>query len=326
MNSIYIDVYSLILYAYIFIVGLCFGSFLNVVILRGLSGENIVFARSKCPKCNNQLKWYMNIPLFSYMFLKGKCAFCKNPISIQYPVVELITALLFLGSFMIFGFGLKGVFVCIFSFFLVALFTTDFKQKVIVDYHSYILLFFGLLGSCMGLFDIDIKTSLVGAICGFIAFEAISQISKLIIKQRVFGFGDSLIVLALGSIFGFKKLLILILASILLQGIMALPILAYHSFKENKIRLFNSYILVFISMIYMGFAKYFNFEQYGFYGVTILILALVLLWALKNILGSIKEKRERLNPDSDDYETNYSFMPFGPALVVVAFVMLFAQI
>lgn len=72
------------------ILGLCFGSFFNVVILRTLSNESIVFPPSKCPKCNNKLLWWHNIPVLSYILLRGKCYFCKEKISIQYPVVELI--------------------------------------------------------------------------------------------------------------------------------------------------------------------------------------------------------------------------------------------
>ena len=90
---------SLVILGFIFVVGLCIGSFLNVVILRTVSEESIVFPASKCPKCQNSLKWYHNIPVLSYIFLRGKCAFCKEPISIQYPIVELLRAMLFIGLF-----------------------------------------------------------------------------------------------------------------------------------------------------------------------------------------------------------------------------------
>ena len=69
---------SIIMLAFIFIIGLCVGSFMNVVILRTVSEESIVFPGSKCPKCQTPLKWYHNIPVFSYLFLRGKCGFCKE--------------------------------------------------------------------------------------------------------------------------------------------------------------------------------------------------------------------------------------------------------
>lgn len=93
-------IFSLVVLAFIFITGLVIGSFLNVVILRTVSEESIVFPASKCPKCQTPLKWYHNIPLFSYLFLRGKCAFCHEHISWQYPFVELLTGVLFVGLFL----------------------------------------------------------------------------------------------------------------------------------------------------------------------------------------------------------------------------------
>jgi len=85
--------------ALVFIIGLCIGSFLNVVILRGLSGESIVMPPSKCPACDHKLYWWHNIPIISYILLRGKCGFCKAPISIQYPLVEGFTVIIFLFDF-----------------------------------------------------------------------------------------------------------------------------------------------------------------------------------------------------------------------------------
>ena len=80
-----------------FILGTVIGSFLNVVALRGLTGESIVFPSSKCPKCGNKIKPWHNIPILSYFLLGGKCAYCKEKISIQYPIVEFLTGLLLVG-------------------------------------------------------------------------------------------------------------------------------------------------------------------------------------------------------------------------------------
>ena len=99
---------------FVFATGLCIGSFLNVVALRGLSGESIVFPPSKCPKCGKKLNWYTNIPVISYIFLLGKCQFCKKPISLQYPIVEAANAILYLIMFLSFGLSLKTLFLCAF--------------------------------------------------------------------------------------------------------------------------------------------------------------------------------------------------------------------
>ena len=87
--------------AYAFIVGVAIGSFLNVVILRVPKGESISFPASHCPKCNNKLKFYHNIPLLSWIFLGGKCAYCKEKISLQYPLIEFLTSIIFTPNFSI---------------------------------------------------------------------------------------------------------------------------------------------------------------------------------------------------------------------------------
>ena len=88
--------------------GAIFGSFLNVCILRLPSEQSVVRPRSRCPKCGYELKWYDNIPVLSWLILGGKCRGCKTPISIQYPLVELLTGLLFVACVWKFGFGWKA--------------------------------------------------------------------------------------------------------------------------------------------------------------------------------------------------------------------------
>ena len=104
------DLFHYLLF-WICVIGLCLGSFFNVVILRSLSNESIVFPASKCPKCNHKLYFWHNIPVLSYILLGGKCYFCKEKISIQYPIVELLTMLLFGFTFVKFGVDIKTIFV-----------------------------------------------------------------------------------------------------------------------------------------------------------------------------------------------------------------------
>ena len=146
----------IVILAFIFLIGLIIGSFLNVVILRTVSNESIVFPGSKCPKCQTPLKWYHNIPVLSYIFLRGKCAFCKEKISIQYPLVELITGLIFT----LFGYLYLNT---IFStdesvpiltmMFLVSIIATslfivvsgtDFKEMLVKEAHLYLLIGLGI--------------------------------------------------------------------------------------------------------------------------------------------------------------------------------------
>lgn len=307
--------------SYMFFIGLCIGSFLNVVILRGLSGEDIVFARSKCPKCNNHIKWYMNIPVFSYIFLRGKCAFCKEKISIQYPLVELICALLFLATYFAFGLGIKMIFIWIFLSLFIAMSVTDLKQTVIIDYHAYILLAAGLIYSYLNLGDINIIQSLIGAAFGFLIFEIMARIGKMLVGCRMFGEGDSLIALGLGAIFGWKVVCLIIALSIFIQCVVTIPILARGAFVQNKIKLAISYILVFVSILLICLNNHFKFLQDGLvYYACVAVVVALLIWSLKQVLNEINQKK---NDDTKNEEEKFNLLPFGPALLISATICVF---
>lgn len=320
MNSIELLPKSFIA-IYIFIFGLCIGSFLNVAILRGLSGEEMVKSRSRCPKCKKQLKWYMNIPLLSYLFLRGRCAFCNCKISIQYPIVEFITGALFLAAYFTFGLTLKTLFMCLFFATFILMSTTDFLETVIIDVHAYILLVFGLIYSYLKLGDINIIQSIIGAIFGFLIFETIARIGKFFCGCRAFGEGDSLIALGLGAIFGWKNLLVIIALSMLIQCLSAIPILSYKAFKENKTELAFSYIFVFVLMTALFLINQFNLikDELSYFLVVISIVA-ILLWALKNVINEIRAKK---SDDTKTQEEKFNLMPFGPALIFSALACIF---
>jgi len=299
---------------YIFFIGLCFGSFLNVFILRGLSGENFIISRSKCPKCNNQLKWYMNIPLLSYIFLRGKCAYCKEKISIQYPIIEFITGCSFVIAFLSFGLTFKTLFICLFFFLFIALSTTDILETVIIDYHAYILFGLALIYALFNTGDVTILQAIIGGIAGFLFFEILSRIGCLFIKFRIFGEGDSLIALGLGAIFGVKNFLIIACLSILIQSLLAIPFLIYKTARKKDFSLMFSYIIIllgFCAVYYVNFYKNIN-EGIG-YIVYLILMVTALLWSLKNILASVKNK-DKLN--FDEAKEKFSLLPFGPAMII----------
>lgn len=306
---------------YIVVFGLIIGSFLNVVILRGLSGEELVFERSHCPKCKNQLKWYMNIPLLSYLFLGGKCAFCKCKISAQYPIIEAITAIMFLITYFSFSLTLKTLFLCIIFALFIAMSATDFKETVIIDTHAYILLGVSLLYSFLNLGDINIWQALIGAIFGFATFEIMARLGKLFCGCRMFGEGDSLIALGLGAIFGWKNLIIVIALSILIQSVSAIPILIIQAFKKHNTKLAISYIFTLI-----GISLLFIFNQNNLiqnelnYFTFVFFVTISLLWALRNILIEIKDKKL---DDTKTEEEKFNLMPFGPALLISATICIF---
>ncbi len=232
---------SIVMLSFIFIVGLVTGSFLNVVILRTVSGESIVFPGSKCPKCQTPLKWYHNIPVLSFIFLRGKCAFCKEKISWQYPLVELLTGIIFVLLFLKFCnpfdplFGLdvinpityfqltNYIFSLVFASLFIVIAGTDFKEMMVSDKHTYSLIGAGLIYSVImaawnfiayknevGMPEIDFKFIMscpvlyaIGAtvIC-FTVMELIRRVTSFALKVETFGEGDAYIAAGIGAVFG----------------------------------------------------------------------------------------------------------------------------
>ena len=295
--------YPEVLMGNIFVFGLCIGSFLNVVILRGLAEEEIVKTPSKCPKCGHRLHWYNNIPVLSYIFLRGKCQFCKTKISIQYPIVELITGLMFLAIYWQFGLSLKTLLGVIFASLAIVMAVCDIKEKVIIDWHGYLLIIFGLIYSFFN--EIGILHSILGAIVGFIAFEIISRLGYL--------FADSIIFAGLGAYFGLKTLPILFLISIIIQSALTIPMFIYGKWKNKDFKGFALYSIVTILLIICAILYKIDIysKDYALFAIT--PVALGLLTCAIMILRSIKNKKPE----------ELTLLPFGPALVISGLIMLF---
>jgi leader peptidase (prepilin peptidase)/N-methyltransferase len=209
----------------IFIFGLCIGSFFNVIIYRwseGLSIRKPVF--SFCPHCGNTLKWYHNIPLFSYLILKGKCAYCKEPISFIYPLVEILTATLLLLVYLkvktLYGWG---AFLC-FSFFtliLIPISFIDLKIKEIPDILTLGFIFLGWLFSLIGFNpQVDFITSLLSGLAGIGLLFLINELYYQFSGRDGMGMGDFKLMGGIGAFLGYKSFYwILIIASV--TGILA---------------------------------------------------------------------------------------------------------
>lgn len=130
-----------------FIFGIIFGSFLNVVILRIPKDESVVFGISHCTSCNTPLKAWHNIPLFSWIFLRGKCSFCKIKISSQYPIIELISGVVFLTLANKYGLSIPILFVSLSFLMLLALSMIDFKYKMVPDSLNLLAILFAVIGA-----------------------------------------------------------------------------------------------------------------------------------------------------------------------------------
>ncbi len=321
--------------ALVFITGLCIGSFLNVVILRTLSEESIVFPASKCPKCQTPLKWWHNIPVLSYILLRGKCAFCKEPISIQYPIIELITGIIYTILFMKFGISFDTLFAWIFAALLIVIAGTDIKEKVVYDVHTYTLIGFGLLYAVVvtatAIYQIHVagtpiefskyillnnplSMSILGAIEGALILEICARAGYLVAGTRAFGEGDTFIAAGLGALFGWRTLLVVLALSVLIQVVLFLPIFVKGLIQNKDFKTLVSFVLFCAYAITFYSLQHFRIitpENIIIYTIGALILAALGITSCIFIFKGLREKPE-----------NRTYLPFGPAMVAAAFIAL----
>ena len=175
---------TILICLFVLITGACIGSFLNVVALRAISGESIVFPSSKCPLCNEQIKWYDNIPILSYLFtFRGKCRNCGGKVSVQYPIVEALTSILFLLIFLFFGISFKTLFLLIMVCISIVIAITDFKKEYIYDAHSWILIISAIATSLAMNGLENYSKPAIGLIVGVVVMEAIAKLSYYLIRK-----------------------------------------------------------------------------------------------------------------------------------------------
>lgn len=224
---------------YALLFGLIVGSFLNVVIHRlpkALFGDDadesddqgqdkqqsisenlrcLIHPGSMTPCCNQAIPWSDNIPLISWLRLKGRCRYCSTPISMRYFLVELFTGLGFAWIYTQFGFSWATPFYCLFLALLVALFFIDLETYYLPNYLTYSALALGLFGSLVGLTAISPLQSLLGACGGYLLPWAVNYLYRLIRKRDGFGGGDFKLLAVFGAWFGFAAIMpILAIASV----------------------------------------------------------------------------------------------------------------
>ncbi|TQV61435.1 MAG: prepilin peptidase [Sulfurovum sp.] len=193
----------------VFIFGIMIGSFLNVLIYRIPKGENIAFPASHCQSCLTPLKWYHNIPIFSWLFLRGKCGFCGEKISIQYPIIEFITGLIAIALFYKLGLNWQLPIVFIVFSLLFALVMIDFKYMAVPDNLNYLALAFALIQP--NYLDAIINALIAG---GSIAILRI--ILTKILKKEAMGEGDIPVIATMGALLGFPLFFVALFLSALL--------------------------------------------------------------------------------------------------------------
>lgn len=304
---------------FVFVIGLCIGSFLNVVALRAFTGESIVLPASKCPKCGAKIRPYDNIPVLSWLILGGKCRDCKNSISIQYPIVEFITGIGFLG----FYFHFSKFFIdtdiiwrnaILLPFFLIlfclaiVISITDIKEKVVFDVHTIslavVIVLFQFIGG-------NFKEAIIGLVIGALSMEILSGISWLLVKKRAFGTGDSYIAASMGALLGAKMFFVALVVAVVIQALCIIPALIKKLYVGGEYKVLVT-ATMFIALV--GFYKlpYFTTLSNEILEYVFVILMTIVGFYLCRLMLTIKSLKE-----------NPTYWPFGPSLLIAMFLTAF---
>lgn len=238
---------------FIFIIGLCVGSFLNVMALRFLADEPIVLPPSHCPKCDTKLRPIDNIPVISYLLLGGKCHHCKEPISIQYPLVELATGMLFCLTLWFFGFTWQTLFLLFMISNLIVIFITDLRESLIFNFNSiYMLIPAGILYSLLNLggvpgtaFTMDLgslvlhvpealTSALTAMLISMVFFEGIILLSLMFFGTEGFGHGDTFLMMGAGAFLGWPLTVLALMLGFIAQTIPAIPMLVIQWIRNKQ--------------------------------------------------------------------------------------------
>lgn len=211
------------------LLGLCFGSFLNVVIIRIPQNKSVIFPSSSCPNCGNKLKPYHNIPVLSYIFLGGKCGFCKARISIMYPIIELISAVIAYVVYLKFGYNFEALSIGLSILLFFALCVIDLKTLEVPDSVNFAAFIFALIGGILHFGDFLFVVASALSLAGFMTLLRFAM--QNVVKKDVLGEGDIIVIATMGALLGWK----ITLFAIFLSAVFALVVLLILSKKDYKV-------------------------------------------------------------------------------------------
>jgi len=237
--------HSALIGTFVFIFGLVIGSFLNVCIIRIPGGKSIVLPASACTKCGEPIRPYDNIPVISYLLLRGRCRKCKTPISAMYPIVELLTGLLLLGCFEAFGLTAEALKWAVFSAIMIVLVFTDLRERILPDVVNFAGFGLGLLlsfftspvdGTALALakrlFDspppvpvLSFVDALLGAAVGSGLLWLVSELYFRVRGREGMGMGDVKMMLMAGAFLGLKRTLLTIFAGSVLGSVLGVVVI-----------------------------------------------------------------------------------------------------
>ena len=257
---------SFILLIFIAAFGLVMGSFFNVVIARlpkmmefqfrkqcseylnlpfdtSEKTFNLAVPRSHCPHCKKALKILQNIPLFSFFWLKGSCAFCHQSISWQYPIVEFLTALLFCAVVGHYGLTITSVYALVFTSILIILAFVDLKTLLLPDELTLSLLWLGLYINVQHTFT-SLQDAVIGALVGYLFLWCVAFAFKKIRHKDGLGHGDFKMLAALGAWFGLETMLIVLLLSVCISLVTSLALLAIRKISTQQLIPFGPFLAI----------------------------------------------------------------------------------
>jgi len=350
---------------FVLLIGACIGSFLNVVALRALSKESIVFPSSKCAEGNEPIKWYDNIPVFSYLFtFRGKCRNCGCHVSKMYPIVEAITSILFLLTVLAFGFSLQTLVLLVLLCVAMVIMITDFKKEYVFDVHMWFFIVMAVVYSI--LFNKQPNQVMnvgLGLLVGAVTMEVLARLSYFLVRKksneeetsseenkqeegavqevapvseneeqnevektedeedidineyvkknkRAFGEGDTYLAAGVGALLGWQGFLVALPLAIIVQAVCILPQFFISLYKQKEFRLLFSLIgFVLLAVLYWILS---NIVTLNVYLVFAILMALIFF-----AIDSIQRLKRTVN------EQGFVAIPFGPAILISGFLMLF---
>lgn len=199
----------------VFWFGALWGSFANVVIVRLPKDESVIVPRSHCPKCKKQIPWYLNVPIFSWILLKGKCQSCGIRISIRYPIVELLMGIVFAALYYRYGWSLLTIEYLLFAFGLITSSFIDLDHMILPDRFTLSGIVIGLVGALINPERLFLD-ALLGVLIGGGVLLAIAYFYLIVRKVEGMGGGDIKLLGWIGAVCGIQSLLFVLLASSIL--------------------------------------------------------------------------------------------------------------
>ena len=239
-------------FIFVLVLGALWGSFANVCIYRLPLEKGVVSGRSFCPKCKNLITWKDNIPIISFLFLKGKCRYCNKKISLQYVLVETISILFFLIIYILYGISITTLLLLILSLSFLIIFFIDFKHYIIPNVLTFSMMSLGFIKSFLPslhpMFPNYIN-SLIGGIFGYGIIWSIIFFYKQIRKKEGMGLGDAKLFLMVGIWLGIKSIY-LILASSAITGAIIGSLIIYIYKKDKDFQIPYGCFIVIASALY----------------------------------------------------------------------------